>query len=70
MIAGHKQKQSEVIYSGVPWFDDKGNVVSAHGANIVNKKTYLAVCFLLFTIRIEMGFVKMCVIGNTVRIFL
>jgi hypothetical protein len=26
------------IYSGIPWFDDKGNVVSAHGANIVKDK--------------------------------
>src|SRR5688500_6699595 len=23
------------IYSGVPWFDDRSKVVSAHGANIV-----------------------------------
>lgn len=30
-IQGHNR----AIYSGVPWFDDKGNVVSAHGANIV-----------------------------------
>lgn len=31
------------IYSGVPWLDDKGNVVSAHGANIVkdNGRYYL-----------------------------
>lgn len=31
------------IYSGTPWFDQNGNVVSAHGANIVkdNGKFYL-----------------------------
>ena len=23
------------VYSGVPWFDDRGKLVSAHGANIV-----------------------------------
>lgn len=26
------------IYSGVPWFDDRGKIVSAHGANIVKDK--------------------------------
>jgi hypothetical protein len=26
------------IYSGIPWFDTKGNTVSAHGANIVRDK--------------------------------
>lgn len=31
------QKQT-AIYSGIPWFDNKGNTVSAHGANIVNEK--------------------------------
>jgi hypothetical protein len=25
----------QAIYSGVPWFDDRGKVVSAHGANLV-----------------------------------
>jgi hypothetical protein len=25
----------KAIYSGVPWFDDRGKVVSAHGANLV-----------------------------------
>ena len=31
------------FYSGIPWFDDKGNTVSAHGANIVkeNGRYYL-----------------------------
>lgn len=28
------QKQ-KAINSGIPWYDDKGNVVSAHGANII-----------------------------------
>jgi hypothetical protein len=27
--------QYEAIYSGVPWFDQRGTIVSAHGANIV-----------------------------------
>ncbi len=31
------QKKNNAIYSGVPWFDDKGNTVSAHGANIVKE---------------------------------
>lgn len=33
----------EAIYSGIPWFDDRGNVVSAHGANMVrdNSRFYL-----------------------------
>jgi hypothetical protein len=36
-----KQKRYNAIYSGVPWFDEKGNTVSAHGANIVkDKNTY------------------------------
>lgn len=25
----------DAIYSGIPWFDNNNNVVSAHGANIV-----------------------------------
>ena len=25
----------DAIYSGVPWFDQNGNIVSAHGANII-----------------------------------
>lgn len=25
----------QAVYSGIPWFDDKGNIVSAHGANII-----------------------------------
>ncbi len=34
-----KQKGYNAIYSGVPWFDDKGNIVSAHGACIVKDKS-------------------------------
>ncbi|MGG9963065.1 family 43 glycosylhydrolase [Ferruginibacter sp. SUN106] len=36
------QKQT-AIYSGIPWFDNNGNTVSAHGANIVkeNDRYYL-----------------------------
>ena len=41
-IYANAQKQ-QAIYSGIPWFDDKGNVVSAHGACIVkdNGRFYL-----------------------------
>ena len=33
----------DAVYSGIPWFDDRGNVVSAHGASIIkdNEKYYL-----------------------------
>jgi hypothetical protein len=33
-----KQKRYNAIYSGIAWFDEKGNTVSAHGANIVKDK--------------------------------
>ncbi|MEO6521498.1 MAG: family 43 glycosylhydrolase [Mucilaginibacter sp.] len=35
--------QYNAIYSGVPWFDDHGNIVNAHGANIIkeNGRFYL-----------------------------
>src|SRR5690349_19375194 len=38
-----EQKRYYAIYSGVPCFDNKGNTVSAHGANILkdNGKFYL-----------------------------
>jgi hypothetical protein len=32
------QKRNAAIYSGVPWYDQNGNTVSAHGANIVKEK--------------------------------
>lgn len=37
------QKEYNAIYSGVPWYDDRGKPVSAHGANIVkeNGRYYL-----------------------------
>jgi Glycosyl hydrolases family 43 len=28
----------DAIYSGIPWFDQNGNIVSAHGANIIKDK--------------------------------
>ncbi|WP_230392499.1 family 43 glycosylhydrolase [Flavobacterium sp. LC2016-01] len=28
----------DAIYSGTPWFDQNGNIVSAHGANIIKEK--------------------------------
>jgi hypothetical protein len=42
-LSAQKKGLSNAIYSGVPWFDEKGNTVSAHGANIVkdNGKYYL-----------------------------
>jgi hypothetical protein len=42
-LSAQIKKAYNAIYSGVPWFDDKGNTVSAHGANIVkdNGKYYL-----------------------------
>lgn len=43
--AANAQKKGnyDAIHSGVSWFDDRGNVVSAHGANIVkdNGRFYL-----------------------------
>lgn len=41
--AAQKRKAYKAVYSGVPWYDNKGRVVSAHGANIVgdNGKYYL-----------------------------
>ena len=33
------QQRYDAIYSGVPWFDDKGNTVSAHGACLVKEGT-------------------------------
>lgn len=37
------RKAYDAIYSGIPWLDDRGKVVSAHGTNIVkdNDKYYL-----------------------------
>ncbi len=42
-ISAFTQKKNNAIYSGVSWYDEKGNAVSAHGANIVkeNGKYYL-----------------------------
>ncbi|WP_281637296.1 family 43 glycosylhydrolase [Flavobacterium marginilacus] len=36
-IAGNAQEKEKInaIYSGVPWYDEKGNVVSAHGAGLI-----------------------------------
>lgn len=41
-FAATAQNQT-AIYSGIPWFDDKGNTVSAHGACIIkdNNRFYL-----------------------------
>ena len=42
LFAQFKQATT-AIHSGIPWFDNKGNVVSAHGANIIrdNDRFYL-----------------------------
>ncbi|MBF4494791.1 family 43 glycosylhydrolase [Flavobacterium sp. MR2016-29] len=32
-----KAAKMDAIYSGVPWFDQNGNIVSAHGANIIKE---------------------------------
>lgn len=32
------QERYNAIYSGIPWFDDKNNIVGAHGANIIKDK--------------------------------
>ena len=37
-LPAQTKKAYDAIYSGVPWFDDKGNAVSAHGANSVKEK--------------------------------
>ena len=37
-LLSQKKKPYNAIYSGVPWFDDNRNAVSAHGANIVKEK--------------------------------
>ncbi|MBL7738632.1 MAG: family 43 glycosylhydrolase [Chitinophagaceae bacterium] len=37
-LSAQTKKAYNAIFSGVPWFDDKGNTVSAHGANIVKDK--------------------------------
>lgn len=36
-ICAVAQKKNAAIYSGVPWYDQNGNTVSAHGANIVKE---------------------------------
>lgn len=43
MLIAQTAGNYDAIYSGVPWFDDHGKIVSAHGANIVkdNGKYYL-----------------------------
>lgn len=34
-LAIAQKAKIDAIYSGIPWFDNNGNVVSAHGANII-----------------------------------
>lgn len=42
-VNAQKQAGYQAIYSGVPWFDDQGNTVSAHAAGIIkdNGRYYL-----------------------------
>ena len=41
--AGTATAQNNLVINGIPWFDDKGNIVNAHGACIVeeNGRYYL-----------------------------
>lgn len=41
--AGAATAQNNLVVNGIPWFDDKGNIVNAHGACIVeeNGRYYL-----------------------------
>ena len=41
--AGTATAQNNLVVNGIPWFDDKGNIVNAHGACIVeeNGRYYL-----------------------------
>lgn len=41
--AGTVIAQNNLVVNGIPWFDDKGNIVNAHGACIVeeNGRYYL-----------------------------
>ena len=43
IMFGQAQGKMDAIYSGTPWFDQNGKIVSAHGANIIkdNGKFYL-----------------------------
>ncbi|WP_289660159.1 family 43 glycosylhydrolase [Flavobacterium panacagri] len=36
--SAQKLERMDAVYSGVPWFDQNGNIVSAHGACIVKEK--------------------------------
>lgn len=35
---GQKQESANLIYNGIPWFDNNGNIVNAHGACIVEEE--------------------------------
>lgn len=35
--AGTATAQNNLVVNGIPWFDDKGNIVNAHGACIVEE---------------------------------
>ncbi|KAF2516704.1 family 43 glycosylhydrolase [Flavobacterium foetidum] len=36
--SAQKLERMDAVYSGVPWFDQNGNIVSAHGACVVKEK--------------------------------
>jgi Glycosyl hydrolases family 43 len=37
-LSAQIKKAYNAIYSGIPWYDNNGNTVSAHGANIIKEK--------------------------------
>jgi hypothetical protein len=43
MLVVHAKSEDHLIVNGIPWFDDRGNIVNAHGACIVEEggKYYL-----------------------------
>lgn len=41
ILFSQQSGKMDAIYSGTPWFDQNGNIVSAHGANIIKEKNTL-----------------------------
>jgi len=37
-LLAQQQRKTDAIYSGIPWYDQNGKIVSAHGANIIQEK--------------------------------
>lgn len=36
-FVAHAQKMEKVVYNGIPWFDEQGTIVNAHGACIIEE---------------------------------